>query len=173
MQHHSTVAESRPLLLLLLLQASDIMYFMRSGSTLSPSLTRLFWLGDQMVTWDSHDGLATVIIGMLSSGLSGYSMQHSDIGGYTSIIVPLVDIRYNMLPEVPHSPSCALVPAGTYAAKSSSSDGVNWQPSLLPTALILVHYRMRTGSSTVTTTLSSISLEWLKCSKLGHSTAQS
>ena len=63
----------------------DIVYFMRSGNVGSPRSTGLFWLGDQTVTWDSHDGLETAIIGMLTEGLSGYSLTHSDIGGYTAI----------------------------------------------------------------------------------------
>ena len=63
----------------------DVVYFMRSGNGMSPKSMRLFWLGDQTVTWDSHDGLGTAIIGMLSEGLSGYSLTHSDIGGYTAI----------------------------------------------------------------------------------------
>ena len=64
---------------------TDVVYFMRSGNTFSPKVTRLFWLGDQMVTWDRDDGLATVIVGMLSEGIAGYSLTHSDIGGYTAI----------------------------------------------------------------------------------------
>lgn len=63
----------------------DIVYFMRSGNIHTPQSTRMFWLGDQMVTWDAYDGLATVIIGVLSQGISGYSLTHSDIGGYTAI----------------------------------------------------------------------------------------
>lgn len=66
--------------------SEDVVYFMRSGNARSPLATRLFWLGDQMVTWDAHDGLATVVMGMLSQGLSGYSMTHSDIGGYTALL---------------------------------------------------------------------------------------
>ena len=90
--------ESPPLLFFLFVQAGDIVYFMRSGNTHSPSVTRLFWLGDQLVTWDSHDGLGTAIIGMLSSGLSGYSLTHSDIGGYTSIHVSV--IKYSAHPPL-------------------------------------------------------------------------
>ena len=63
----------------------DIVYFMRSGNIHTPKSTRMFWLGDQMVTWDAYDGLATVVIGILSQGISGYSLTHSDIGGYTAI----------------------------------------------------------------------------------------
>ena len=69
-----------------LCEAGDVVYFMRSGGPHSPGVARLFWLGDQTVTWDSYDGLGTAIIGMLSEGLSGYSLTHSDIGGYTSIL---------------------------------------------------------------------------------------
>ena len=58
---------------------------MRSGNGKSPGSTPLFWVGDQTVTWDSDDGLGTVIIAMLTEGLSGYSLTHSDIGGYTAI----------------------------------------------------------------------------------------
>ena len=66
----------------------DIVFFMRSGNYLSPLVSRAFWLGDQLVTWDSFDGLGTAVIGMLTGGLSGYSSTHSDIGGYTAIDVP-------------------------------------------------------------------------------------
>lgn len=45
-----------------------------------------------MVTWDEHDGLTTIIIGLLSSGLSGYSLQHSDIGGYTAIDLKILKL---------------------------------------------------------------------------------
>lgn len=65
--------------------AEDVVFFMRSGNIYSPGISRAFWLGDQLVTWDAHDGLATVVIGMLSEGISGFSHTHSDIGGYTAI----------------------------------------------------------------------------------------
>ena len=69
---------------------------MRSGATFSPANTRLFWLGDQTVTWDEHDGLTTIIIGLLSSGLSGYSLQHSDIGGYTALDLKIIKLVVNV-----------------------------------------------------------------------------
>lgn len=64
---------------------TDAVYFMRSSHTKSPSFSTLFWLGDQLVTWDDYDGLATTVIGHLSSGVSGLTLQHSDIGGYTMV----------------------------------------------------------------------------------------
>ena len=67
----------------------DFVYFMRSGYTRSPGKTSLFWLGDQLVSWDHHDGIKTAVTGLLSSGLSGYSLNHSDIGGYTTITHPI------------------------------------------------------------------------------------
>lgn len=62
----------------------DVVFFNRSGYRLSPGYCTLFWLGDQSVTWDEHDGLKSAIKGMLSSGISGFSLNHSDIGGYTT-----------------------------------------------------------------------------------------
>lgn len=34
------------------------------------------------MSWDSNDGLKNVVLGALSSGLSGHTISHSDIGGY-------------------------------------------------------------------------------------------
>jgi alpha-glucosidase len=59
--------------------------FHRSGNQRSPGYARAFWLGDQLATWDEFDGLATVVPSLISSGLSGYSMQHADTGGYLSV----------------------------------------------------------------------------------------
>jgi len=59
--------------------------FSRSGNARSPSVSRSFWIGDQLVTWDAFDGFQTVVPALLSSGLSGYSMQHADTGGWLSV----------------------------------------------------------------------------------------
>lgn len=66
----------------------DAVFFSRAGYTRSPGLSTLFWLGDQTVTFDGNDGLATVVRGLLSGGLSGFTLNHSDIGGYSSFTVP-------------------------------------------------------------------------------------
>jgi len=63
----------------------DVVFFCRSGYTKSPGAARLFWQGDQMVTWDAHDGLKSAVIGLIGGGLSGYALNHSDIGGYTTL----------------------------------------------------------------------------------------
>jgi alpha-glucosidase (family GH31 glycosyl hydrolase) len=66
-------------------RGDDIVFFNRSGYTKSPCYSTLFWLGDQLVDWDEHDGIKSAVTGLLSSGLSGYSLEHSDVGGYTAI----------------------------------------------------------------------------------------
>ncbi len=68
-----------------LCNSDDVIFFMRSSGNQNLRSSRGFWLGDQMVLWDSFDGLGTVVIGMLTGGLSGYTSTHSDIGGYTAI----------------------------------------------------------------------------------------
>lgn len=67
---------------------NDFVFFMRSGYTHSPAYNSLFWAGDQLVTWDSYDGMKSALNAMLSSGLIGASMNHSDIGGYTGFKLP-------------------------------------------------------------------------------------
>ena len=79
-------------------RGEDVVFFMRSGFTRSPAYSTLFWLGDQLVSWDEHDGLKSAVTGLLSGGLSGYSLNHSDIGGYTTIDNPLQD--YHRSPEL-------------------------------------------------------------------------
>ena len=63
----------------------EVVYFMRSAGLRSPAHTALFWLGDQLVSWDKHDGLKSAIVGALSGGIGGHSITHSDIGGYTMV----------------------------------------------------------------------------------------
>jgi alpha-glucosidase len=63
----------------------EVVFFNRSGYSRSPEHAALFWLGDQLVSWDEHDGIKSAVTGLLSSGLSGYAFEHSDIGGYTAI----------------------------------------------------------------------------------------
>ncbi|MCI9376410.1 MAG: alpha-glucosidase, partial [Oscillibacter sp.] len=43
------------------------------------------WEGDQSVDFSIHDGLASVVCGALSLGMTGCGLTHSDIGGYTSL----------------------------------------------------------------------------------------
>jgi len=66
-------------------ELDDAVFFTRSGFTQSPRHSTLFWTGDQYVSWDDRDGLQTSIRALLTSGLSGISLNHFDAGGYTSI----------------------------------------------------------------------------------------
>lgn len=61
----------------------EVVYFMRSAWIQSSKYVSTFWLGDQLVSWDSNDGLRSVVLGALSGGLCGQAFTHSDIGGYT------------------------------------------------------------------------------------------
>jgi alpha-glucosidase len=65
--------------------ADEAVFFVRSGYTTSPRHASLFWAGDQMTSWDGNDGLKSAIKGMVSGGLSGFAINHSDIGGLIAI----------------------------------------------------------------------------------------
>ena len=43
------------------------------------------WAGDQNVDWSEDDGLPSAITAALSLGLSGHGLNHSDMGGYTTL----------------------------------------------------------------------------------------
>eukprot|EP01025_Chloroclados_australasicus_P061635 TRINITY_DN8103_c0_g2_i1.p2 TRINITY_DN8103_c0_g2~~TRINITY_DN8103_c0_g2_i1.p2 ORF type:complete len:342 (-),score=23.59 TRINITY_DN8103_c0_g2_i1:208-1188(-) len=58
------------------------LFFSRSAGMQSPQHAQLFWLGDQITTWDEYDGLKSVLTAHLAAALSGLSLTHSDIGGY-------------------------------------------------------------------------------------------
>ncbi len=60
----------------------DLMFWNRSGFTQSPGLSMSFCLGDQMQSWDEKDGIKAAVVGFLSSGVSGFSLSHSDTGGF-------------------------------------------------------------------------------------------
>ncbi len=63
----------------------DVVIYNRSGHTRSPAHSLLFWQGDQLTTWDKYDGLVSALQGLISGGLSGLALNHSDVGGYTSL----------------------------------------------------------------------------------------
>jgi alpha-glucosidase len=73
--------------------AKETVFFMRSAFTQSPAHSTLFWLGDQATNWDNYDGIKTSVTGLLSSGLSGFSFNHGDVGGYFSAKLPFVPHR--------------------------------------------------------------------------------
>ena len=77
-------------------KTDDTLFFMRSGFTRSPGEAGMFWLGDQMVSWDEHDGIKTAVTGLLSSGLSGFTLNHSDTGGYTTVTTPIANYHRSL-----------------------------------------------------------------------------
>ena len=69
-------------------------FFNRASYLKGPKYSTLFWLGDQTSTFDKYDGMYSSLIGLISSGLSGMSFNHSDIGGYVSFCMrPFVCIK--------------------------------------------------------------------------------
>jgi len=66
----------------------EVAFFARSGFSRSPGLATMFWLGDQLTSWRAEDGIKSGVTGLLSSGFSGFSQNHSDIGGYTTTAIP-------------------------------------------------------------------------------------
>lgn len=75
-----------------------LVFFMRAGYRGSPRSATLFWEGDQMVSWGANDGIKSAVTGLLSSGVSGYAFNHSDIGGYCTVDLPF--IRYSRTEEL-------------------------------------------------------------------------
>lgn len=67
--------------------SENIVFFSRSGGATSPKQSTLMWMGDQLTTWDEFDGMKSALGAILSSGLSGFSLTHSDVGGYTMVRV--------------------------------------------------------------------------------------
>lgn len=71
----------------------QLVFFMRAGFRETPKWATLFWEGDQMTSWQRNDGIKSAIVGLLSSGLSGFSLNHSDIGGYCAVDLPFSPYR--------------------------------------------------------------------------------
>lgn len=67
----------------------EVTFFSRSGWTGSAASTPVFWTGDQLVDFSSDDGLPSAINALISSGLSGIGINHSDVGGYTALKFPM------------------------------------------------------------------------------------
>jgi len=69
-------------------RGDEILPFHRSGFTTSPGYLTSSWLGDQLQSWDEYDGMKSAVTGMVSGGLSGFAVVHSDVGGYLSLPNP-------------------------------------------------------------------------------------
>jgi alpha-glucosidase len=75
----------------------DVVDFHRAAFSTSPRSARLFWMGDQTVNWSERDGMRSALTGMLSGGMSGFALNHSDTGGYTTLIDPPVQRSAELL----------------------------------------------------------------------------
>ncbi|MGP6171680.1 TIM-barrel domain-containing protein [Microbacterium sp. A204] len=62
----------------------------RSGGTLSAGQADALWLGDQTQDWSRTDGLASTVTLTQSLSASGMAQVHGDIGGYTSVDLPVI-----------------------------------------------------------------------------------
>lgn len=63
----------------------DCVTWFRTGSLGMDAQSPMFWNGDQLTSFAAEDGLASVLRGTFSAGVSGWPLVHSDVGGYTSI----------------------------------------------------------------------------------------
>ena len=72
----------------------DVVFWSRSsGLPTVGGYSTAFWAGDQTTSWDDNDGLASALLGMLSAGISGMAITHSDIGGFTMVSTPVFKLR--------------------------------------------------------------------------------
>ena len=82
-------------------RGAEIVFFNRSGFTRSPANATLFWLGDQLQSWDEYSGIKTAVVGLLAGGVSGFSLLHSDTGGYDSFQFKLLGKEIPILVRTP------------------------------------------------------------------------
>ncbi|CAD6232028.1 unnamed protein product [Miscanthus lutarioriparius] len=76
-----------------------LVFFVQSGFRESSRWAMLFWEGDQMVSWQANDGIKSSVVGLLSGGLSGFPLNHSDAGGYCTVDLPPF-LRYRRSEEL-------------------------------------------------------------------------
>jgi alpha-glucosidase len=62
-----------------------VAFFSRAAFSETLAWTPFYWLGDQLVSWGENDGLPSTVRGLLSAGMSGMAINHSDVGGFTTI----------------------------------------------------------------------------------------
>lgn len=71
----------------------DMVYFCRSGVIGSQVSVPIYWAGDQTPNWGENDGFPSAVKAMISSGMSGVPVNHTDIGGYTNIHLPILKVH--------------------------------------------------------------------------------
>jgi alpha-glucosidase len=67
-------------------KSDEVFFFGRSAWLRSASLYSAGWSGDQLCNFDNFDGIGSAVTSLVTSGLSGTLFQHSDIGGYNTIL---------------------------------------------------------------------------------------
>lgn len=76
-----------------------IFYFSRAAYGTTIKYTNSMWSGDNHVDYSDEFGIGSVISSTLSMALSGVGVNHSDIGGYTTVLhmkrTPELFIRWN------------------------------------------------------------------------------
>jgi alpha-glucosidase len=72
----------------------NVTFFARSGGLHAPGFARMFWLGDQLTSFDGCDGLQSAVIGAMSGGMSGWTVTGTDLGGFTMIDVPVPGAKF-------------------------------------------------------------------------------
>lgn len=60
----------------------QIAFFSRSAFEGSAQYSSFFWAGDQMTSWQKHDGIKSIVPALLSSGISGICVNHADVGAF-------------------------------------------------------------------------------------------
>ena len=60
-------------------------FYMRAGAAGTQRYSTLMWAGDQNVDWSPDDGLPSAVTAALTLGMSGFGLNCSDIGGYTTL----------------------------------------------------------------------------------------
>ena len=73
-------------------RGDEFVFWNRSGFSQSPAVSTSFWLGDQLQTWDGYDGIKSALVGLLSGGMSGFSLLHGDTGGFVAAEIAKVPI---------------------------------------------------------------------------------
>ncbi len=62
--------------------------FHRSAGAGSNKYATSYWCGDQCPTYGKNSGLLSSVNALITSGLSGMSINHSDIGGFLTLVDP-------------------------------------------------------------------------------------
>ena len=60
-------------------------FYMRAGAAGTQRYSTLMWAGDQNVDWSPDDGLPSAVTAALTLGMSGFGLNCSDTGGYTTL----------------------------------------------------------------------------------------